>query len=462
MLKMQNNSRNLETVFKVVYIIHLLLAFNGLVNRTPVTKITLLFTLVLGGIVGIQKVFAYKKFMKKINFWLLNGFIVSYIISMVFNYKYGFIDNLQGLVWLLAEIWILYLVDEEKNIKKEFELLSKTMIVCVSIGNIISLGMYFIGYSAKNEVAGRMKFLGFHWGRLWGIYDDPNHGAIIASLAVILALYFCIAYTVKRWPYWISIAVQCSYIILSDSRTGILCLSIGTGLVLALLYLNRAKKVGWNICISIAIFIGTISLVSITKIPLQNGFGQVGTFTVKLVQSFERENGEDGNEDESSEELEVGRREKESDPSNRRFDLWKSGAEIFMSKPLIGVSWQNVTAYAEEELPDTYLVNNDFQKFASFHNMPVDVLAGQGIFGIAILIAVFIRSIVFFIKSCRNITAENMELMIIIFSILIISVFASLLVSSIFYINSPESFIFWLCFGYFIALMDGENRKRVI
>ncbi len=452
----------LETIFKIVYIIHLLLAFNGFINQTVIIKITLVLTLLLGGAVGLQKIWSFMKLKQKTNFWILNLFIISYVLSLLMGMKYGLVDGIKGLVWLTAEVWILYLVDNKGNIKKEFELISKVIIVFVSIANIASVGMFLLGIVVKNIVEDKMYVLGFVWGRLWGIYNDPNHGAVISVLTLLLSLYFVLTLHTNKKRYWLSIIIQGIYIYLSDSRTGILCLGIGIGLVCAMNFMKKhlfelnVKK----ILVTIGIFIIFFGVAILLETPVQKGMGTLANATTHAISYDKNKDDEIGEVIE--EEIVVGREEEESsDPSNRRFDIWKSGVEIFMTKPITGVGWTNIIPYAQDVLPDTYMVNNDLQNFASCHNMPIDVLVGQGLIGILLLILLVIKSFVEIVKYVLNNKKEVDLLVIIMFSILVVSAFSSLLISSIFYINSPESYIFWLVFGYLMCIVSGEKKRGI-
>lgn len=449
----------METLFKIIYVVHLLLAFNGFVNQTPITKITLFLTVSIGAVVGIQKLFQFKNLKSRSNFWILNMFIVSYIVSMLFNMKYGFIDGLQGLVWLSVEIWILYLVNDEIDLKKEFELVANVIIVCVTIANLASLGMFLTGFAVKNLVEDKMYVLGFIWGRLWGIYNDPNHGAIISSLVVLMSIYFCVLLKKHKKCYWFAFAVQVLYIYLSDSRTGILCLGIGLGIVGAMFYLKKFASYSQvkKACCAITIFIALVVGCSLVEKPIQKGMGSLANKTTLILNVFQSERGEI--ETDANEEIIVGREAESSDPSNRRFDIWKSGVEIFMSKPLVGVSWSNITRYAQENIPETYMVNNDLQNFASCHNMPIDVLVGQGLLGVVLMAVLIVKSFINIVKYINHVEEIDSVFAVVLFAILVVSAFASLLISSIFYINSPESFIFWLSFGYMMCLIHVKKRK---
>ena len=75
---------------------------------------------------------------------------------------------------------------------------------------------------------------------------------------------------------------------------------------------------------------------------------------------------------EESNHLEIGREQDISgDISNRRFSIWKSGIDLFAESPLIGVGgYSNIVTFAQENIPTTYLVANDYKIFDSFHIAP--------------------------------------------------------------------------------------------
>ncbi|MGN1217200.1 MAG: O-antigen ligase family protein, partial [Phocaeicola sp.] len=191
--------------------------------------------------------------------------------------------------------------------------------------------------------------------------------------------------------------------------------------------------------------IGITLLVVVLVSPIQSISGQIRNNT-KLI--YEKKCFK-----EQSEVIEtVGRDDNTSDPSNRRFSIWKSGVEIWNTKPVFGVSWANLTNYAEKEVPNTYIVNNDLQNFSSLHNMVLDVLVGQGIIGIVLLGCININTLAFIIKNYKKLCGVNELLGGFFFTIMCISFFTSLFISSIFYINSPESYTFWFVFGGYMSI----------
>ncbi len=443
----------LETVFKIIYLIHLLFAFNGIINQTAILKVTLIMSMGVGAVAGILKLWKCKKYFKYTHFWILNAFLVSYVVSTVLNMKYGILDNLQGFVWLTAQIWILYLVNIDmsiQDIKKEFKILGMIYLVFASVANFVSLGMFFVGYTYRNFDTG--KKLGFLWGRLWGVYDDPNHGSIIAMIAIVIAIYlYNTLKSVKaRIALILSSVINGLYIYLSDSRTGILCIAVGIGIMSAVLYWWKTNKT--KTFFAIILSLACIMVIVFVEVPIQKVMGVIVQATSGSI---------DFDDDNSQEEdtIVIGREETESDPSNRRFDIWESGLRLVKEQPIYGIGRFNFVNFARAEVPDAYIVNNDLQDFDSMHNMPLDVFVSQGVIGIAILGVVIIQSIVVVIKGHGIVKREHRKLVLTLFVLLVMNAMSSLFVSTVIYINSPATGIFWLSFGYFFRILELEKDE---
>ena len=155
----------------------------------------------------------------------------------------------------------------------------------------------------------------------------------------------------------------------------------------------------------------------------------------------------------------IGRTESDinGDVSNRRFDIWQSGLEIFKTSPLFGITFRNYVPYAEKNLPDTYIVNNDFGKFPSMHNSFVDVLVSQGVLGFFLLLC-FIASVLvvffrYFFKSRGVEYRYNTYLLLCFLPILVSMMFYS----ETFYMNTGGAFLFWSFLGF---LMHSLNRTH--
>ena len=139
----------------------------------------------------------------------------------------------------------------------------------------------------------------------------------------------------------------------------------------------------------------------------------------------------------------------ESDVSNRRFSLWKSGIEIWRTSPIFGVSQRNITSYGKDVLPNTYLVNNDLSDFDSTHNMFIDVLVSQGIVGILLIVAFFVSVAVLIIKRFLLIEKNRTNVYLIaLISVLVVFACSCMFVLDVLYLNSAATVLFWSALGY--------------
>ena len=106
-------------------------------------------------------------------------------------------------------------------------------------------------------------------------------------------------------------------------------------------------------------------------------------------------------------------------------------------------------------------MNNDYGDFDSFHNVVIDVLVSQGGLGI---ILVFVLGISVFIYAVKKMIFENKYLSLecrILFVIVFILAVDSMFISAIFYVNSPETVLFWMMLGYLVwFLNEREGCKQ--
>ena len=78
-----------------------------------------------------------------------------------------------------------------ESYEKEFRILSHVMLGYSMIAAICSFWQLLQGTALKwITQSGEVMLSGYHWGRLWGIYTDPNYGAGFHALCTLMALYF--------------------------------------------------------------------------------------------------------------------------------------------------------------------------------------------------------------------------------------------------------------------------------
>lgn len=103
------------------------------------------------------------------------------------------VGNAKALVWMAFQYFILYTYDTTSDgtaEKKEFYIISHFFMAYTFLAVAAGTVMLFADYYSYTEVNGVVVILGFLWNRLWGVYSDPNYGAVFSAITIIMSLYF--------------------------------------------------------------------------------------------------------------------------------------------------------------------------------------------------------------------------------------------------------------------------------
>lgn len=446
----------LDKVAKIIYLIHLIFAFNALINMTFILDITMVLSLFWACVVLVLRIKDIKYYIRRKDFWILAIFVISFMLTSIFNIEYGIIKNIKCLVWMAVQIIVLYFSNPQRDIefvKEEFELISKVFIGLSVVTNIISLAMFFLRYENLINIDGTYFMIGFYWNRLFGIYNDPNQGALFAVITILMIAY--LASQKRRVWHGIVLFIQISFILLSDSRTGALSLSIALGIYVAIKIMRR--KVTKHAIFAVIVAVALAGFTYGVRQPLQ----QLYVSSVNNIYDYFVEQHEEPDEESVGDtEVIIEREELTKDPSNRRFDIWTSGIELFLCSPILGFG-RNYIDFALEKLPETYIVNNDMGDFDSMHNIAVELLVQQGVLGTLVFCTFLIYCVSLLIRKYRYIKKENQEFASICFSIICAIAVASMLMPTVIYLNSPESYLMWLSLGYLLLVVEKDSEKII-
>lgn len=452
---------------KYIYVIHIILAFCSLTNETWITRISPIVVLGLGAIVLLYRLINIKKYFKYPFLWMYVIFVLLYGVTSLINIKYGFIDNFKIIVWMTLQIGALYLCDinrSKENILRELKNVLWIIVGLTTIINLIGVIMLFTNYCTFRETAsGQIYLLGIaFWGRLYGIHTDPNYGAVQTVVAIMAAIFMILKSNKKNVKTILGGTIICNIVHLSfsGSRTGLVSLSIGLAAFSFIYLLQRKKKLVVSLICAVvaivAVFAGN-KLITTTY-----------NHVVAIISEIKGNEDIDGDDEETDEnELVVLGREEElsGDVSNRRYDLWKNSLEVFRTAPIMGISFGNIVSYCQENLPDSYLLTNDYVVFNAFHNMFMDLLASQGILGVLVFLAIIIMSLCYLFKYRKAIAEENRVDCAFLFSVIVSMVVSSLFVSEILYVHNQVTVFFWLMWGflihyYSVNLNCGERSEK--
>ena len=459
------NERKIQFAFKIAYLMLVIATFNSFIFMTSVQSLLVKICLVLAVGTFLLRVINLKCYTKMPYWQYLFLFGISYLISSIVNIRYGIGQNLKWLIWMALLFGILYLSDMECDTsyyRKEVKILSHIMLVYSLFAAVVSLVMMVTRYARLKEYPDMSVKAGYFWGRLWGVYTDPNYGATFCVAMIILALYFCKIVS-QKWLkvfYVITIIFDFLYVIYSDSRTAQVAMLVGVGfwIFCFIWFWLKEKTMVKRIVIAGMVSACAVVLMTGTTVGMKKMYiNHVAPYIEENFSAVKTEM-EEVTKIEFAQKRE---NDKETDISNRRFDLWKSGIEVWKTSPLFGTGYTTFDAYALENVPDTYSVNNDYGVFGNTHNQYINVLVFQGILGIGILLGFMIRVICdiwTFIWKCK----ENDFFYIVTLE----SVIAVVAISMVFlleglYTNSFGTFMLWYFLGVVMHYIKRSQMEKI-
>ena len=139
-------------LFKIVYLLDVLFAFNCFVFDLKIMKVLSGFVILFGIILIVSKLKNTKEIMHYRYMWIFLLFMISYIISVIINYPYGIVGNIKGGIWFGLQIILLYYIslkEPAKKIIKEMKIIFGMLIVYITICNLIGIIMMFLQYGGR-------------------------------------------------------------------------------------------------------------------------------------------------------------------------------------------------------------------------------------------------------------------------------------------------------------------------
>lgn len=445
-----------EWIFRILFFLYTVLSFNSLFYGQKIISFVLWPSVLIGFIVLLGRAVLYKRYIKMPGLIFLALFLVSFAVSSVVNIRYGYTENIIKFIFLLFFFFIFFTKEESitlSTMKKEARIMGWFLEIYMFVAALISFGFMFAGYTTVRTIENGWDIgIGFLWGRLWGIFTEPNYASVFSSVCIAMAVYFFKTSKIKGIKVFaiVNIIVQLFYIAFTDSRTGQVVFGV-TVAILVFNYLNyrRIHKLGkrplkiWGlILVSAATFLVCFSAPTV----ITDTYNQ-------CISIFDPQD--------SGKSVDRGY-DLTADPTNRRFDIWKSGLEVFSSTPLVGTSYSNILPYTLDNFEDTYLINNSAEKnFSSIHNEILNVLVGQGIFGILILLSFIGYVAHYYIKYYFKEMTEEQEW----FNNMLVSCLAgitagAMTLTGMFYSNAPTVILFWMFLGYFLVNMKRKKEGK--
>lgn len=414
--------------------------------------------IIWGGLLLIRNVLIEKPKVPKILMYLIFGFLISYVITIIINRNFNLIGNTKTLIWSTISTLVLFINEysnDNKKVYRDINIISNILVIVISIISLISISMFIFDISYFIErIDGRMIPQGYYAARLWGIYVDPNQACTIGIVGLTLALVLFIKKNLfSRIALIVSIIINYIFIILTGSRGGeIALIVVFIGLIYMLFdYLLRSKLRGYVLRKIFSVFIGIFIAICIV-LSFDNTRKLLSCIPRATIKTQEYINNSTGIQSGvSGGNVTVERPDKKT--SNGRIELWTDGFRLTKYAPIFGFGDRNIMLKAKELTPGSSLENQ------YVHNGFIHMLLGGGIVPVAIMIIfiaiIAIEAIRIFFGNKKYVKQYYIYSIIslTIVSLLITAVF----LTEIFYQNSFIATIFWILLGYVVVISD-ENK----
>lgn len=326
-------------------------------------------------------------------------------VTLIFNvFAYRSISNIK--IWIVNAILfiIIFTVDVFRSRKvmiKELNIITYFYAIFMLIASIISLIMRFSGKTIEiNEVV---------FGGTRGVFENENALSIATALAIVMCIYLNhIAKSHKIKIFWlVNIILQAITMFGSNGRSAYL---IVIAVVYTFIFSYNKNKYFRIILLLIPILVCGV-------------FFELDKANIR-------------------------------DYTSGRSSLWTSAAIVIKEHPLMGVGNSDLIeavrgARVTDDLPGI--------EFGGLHNIYVQTATANGIISLLLLL-VFAGMVLMFLinhldKLKRKEKLEMTTLTSIIVGILAVNLFESTLI----YIISFISMIFWIYLGYLVSILDNKN-----
>ncbi|MDH5126265.1 O-antigen ligase family protein [Enterococcus faecalis] len=461
MLKPNSTLKNIKGIYVLYFELILIFRTIGPLILMPNLLDKLFF--VSSGLIGLTIIFIdaidsiKKSNQKKFDIWLIL-FIAIMLISSLVNIKYGLAGNLKLIMWQAIYFFVIFQYGKDYGKKdKIFDYFFVILIIFWFFSAIISLWMFFTQFGVKIPMDNRYYPLrmGFLGNRLFGVFPDPNFGATISVVVILLSVYYIKTNSNRTFTLFnsLNILLQLMFISLSGSRTALIVLLTVTAVGMFFVSYHSKKidsqKLFLRWILSIISSLLTIAVLYLIIDALKTGLSYIPSLLQMKEASLPTIDTKNNLNKVNLDRPDVSNG---GDISNLRFSLWSSAVEIFKSSWLVGASAANYIPYAHDVLPDSFIGQNTL----TTHNFVFLIMASTGASGLLVFFIFFINKIYISLKYLfgNSSLIQDMNFYVIL-SVLAITI-SALFITELVLVSTIGAVVIWLFLGKITSL---ENKK---
>lgn len=435
--------------------VYLFFSWLLMLNIGPLAKIVdKIYFFASSTVIILPLVFIFQKIYKDKGLCSYDKYLIIFIsislISCLVNF-HGIPGNIKRIIWTSIYTFFIFSDDDLHEVIKNIKWI---FLISVFILSLISISMFFVQYSEEFILNDWPVRIGFVENRLFGAYKHLNSGVILS----IMCSYLCIQNIIElRYRVFsvINLVVQMIYMSLSNSRTCQVSLFISFALFCFIFFYEK------NLCNTkgtYEIIFRSLVVSMLCSFLLLFLLKCISYVLIESVNSFNLNYNTDSSRI-SLDRLDISH---SHEYSNGRFAIWVNALKIFKSNWILGVSPGNILNYANKYFPNEII---SIKKYDSMHNTLIDIMASVGLFGTLSFIIFFIKNIFALIKlyifryQFNFIAIKKLEVNTLISSIISVVV-ACIFESEIIFVNSLETFLFWLFLAEIRRNIKKDNKEN--
>ncbi len=494
-----SNNKNLDKIFNILefvflclFGIYVALGNNNITYGTKIISLVMWPSLSLGLLIVLYRFLNYKKFIKMPGLIGILGLLFSIGISTLLNYKYSFKENIVLCIYWVLFFLVLYLTDNEASIEKTVQKLKTIGLVYVLYSLLCSITSIFMMFSGISEKIiandGYEYYKGFSIGRLWGVFINPNNGAITCALASAILVFFIITTKKMLWKivFGVLIIPEILFIALSDSRSGAVCFGVVFAVFVFAITLYKIQD--HNIYIKISAIIASLLIAVVgfyiprqTKTIYNSISVSINNASNNSVASSEATQSNTSTTPSQSIESNTSSDTTSSTPpkkpinvvdrgydltgdiSNRRFDVWKGAIRLFADSPksiLFGYSFKGFTEQALILQPNNYIVNNTYAVLKTTDNEFFNILVAQGILGILFFLWLIVSVIILIFRKLLKVNEKNIYILALGIAVCFALAVSAMFCSVMFYHISQNCILFWCFLGGLVHILKKSTGVK--
>lgn len=485
-------SKTTSTVFKCAYLLFVCFSFNCLLADTPIVSLGPYAITLFGALIITARLLCFERFRRTPLLLFIALFMLSYLASTLLSVDYGLTGNVKAIIWLSLQFFAVYLTDERLTLQDrndEMLVVAQVFVAYAFCSAAVSFAMALTGYYYAPGFGDPGYNTGIINGRLWGVYIDPTHGAVIGVMSILLLAWVigikkpCGRNKGFAWAlFGLNAILQAVFLAYSASRTALVCaLVVSAFFTAALVFSNAkgalAKKIimaGGSavltgaLCLALTVAVGSTyaGLVVPAREAVQTMLEPNDDAASKEVAESQAGSGAGAaSEFEAEPTLEeenpaasasikdpvdsLVTRTQSADMTAGRTDIWKEALVIVEENPIWGIGHRNILSYMDVNHPDSRIDN---WQHSLMHCIFIDVAVSQGVVGLVIFIPLAASAVILALRSLVGRKGRDFSLNLLIVSAAAMVVVSALAHTEIMYVNTVGTVSFWILLGYLAAL----------